>query len=94
MYIKASLLIHICSALFLIIVLVFRVNDYRRKLLDTRTSHEHFRSDNAANNALRALAQRDATQDCAAWLASGNNVAVSIPDMNIYINNSSNSPVK
>ncbi|EZA57361.1 6-phosphofructo-2-kinase/fructose-2,6-bisphosphatase isoform X1 [Ooceraea biroi] len=55
---------------------VFRVSDYRRKRLDTRTPHEHFRSDNAANNALRALAQRDAMQDCAAWLASGNNIAL------------------
>lgn len=56
---------------------MFRVNDYRRKQLEPRTSQEILRSDHAANNALRALAQRDAMQDCAAWLASGNTVAVS-----------------
>ncbi|XP_011635866.1 6-phosphofructo-2-kinase/fructose-2,6-bisphosphatase-like [Pogonomyrmex barbatus] len=55
---------------------VFRVSDYRRKRFESHISHEFFRSDNAANNTLRALAQRDAMQDCAAWLASGNTVAL------------------
>lgn len=59
-------------------VSVFRVNDYRRKRFEPHISHELLRSDNAANNALMALAQRDAMLDCAAWLASGNTVAVSI----------------
>ncbi|XP_012217433.1 6-phosphofructo-2-kinase/fructose-2,6-bisphosphatase isoform X2 [Linepithema humile] len=56
---------------------VFRVCDYRRKRLEPHISHDElFRSDNAANNALRTLAQRDAMQDCAAWLTSGNTVAL------------------
>ncbi|XP_020297034.1 6-phosphofructo-2-kinase/fructose-2,6-bisphosphatase-like isoform X2 [Pseudomyrmex gracilis] len=54
---------------------VFRVSDYRRKRLEPH-SIELFRSDNTVNNALRALARRDAMQDCAAWLASGNDVAL------------------
>lgn len=60
------------------LVSVFRVSDYRRKRFEPHISHELLRSDNAANNALMALAQRDAMLDCAAWLASGNTVAVSI----------------
>ncbi|XP_012533242.2 6-phosphofructo-2-kinase/fructose-2,6-bisphosphatase [Monomorium pharaonis] len=59
-----------------IITKVFRVSDYRRKRFEPHISHESFPSDNAANNALLALAQRDAMQDCAAWLASGNTVAI------------------
>ncbi|KYQ54721.1 6-phosphofructo-2-kinase/fructose-2,6-biphosphatase [Trachymyrmex zeteki] len=57
---------------------VFRVSDYRRKRFEPHISQELFRLDNAANNALIALAQRDTMQDCAAWLASGNTVAVII----------------
>lgn len=53
------------------------VSNYRRKRLEPYASHELFRPDHAANVALRALAQRDAMQDCASWLASGNSVAVS-----------------
>lgn len=56
---------------------MFRVSDYRRKRFEPHISQELFRLDNAANNALIALAQRDTMQDCAAWLASGNTVAVS-----------------
>lgn len=63
---------------FINLVSVFRVNDYRRKRFEPHISHELFRSDNVANNALMALAQRDAMQDCAVWLASGNTVAVNI----------------
>ncbi|KYN43725.1 6-phosphofructo-2-kinase/fructose-2,6-biphosphatase [Trachymyrmex septentrionalis] len=55
---------------------VFRVSDYRRKRFEPHISQELFRLDNAANNALIALAQRDTMQDCAAWLASGNTVAI------------------
>ena len=60
---------------------VMRVSDYRRKRLEPygeAVSHELFRPDHTANAALRALAQRDAMHDCAAWLAAGNSVAVSI----------------
>lgn len=60
------------------LVSVFRVSDYRRKRVEPHISRELLRSDNAANNALMALAQRDAMLDCSAWLASGNSVAVSI----------------
>lgn len=52
------------------------VSNYRRKRLEPYASHELFRPDHAANVALRALAQRDAMQDCASWLASGNSVAI------------------
>ncbi|KYN04929.1 PREDICTED: 6-phosphofructo-2-kinase/fructose-2,6-bisphosphatase-like [Cyphomyrmex costatus] len=55
---------------------VFRVSDYRRKRFEPHISQELFRLDNAAKNALIALAQRDTMQDCAAWLASGNTVAI------------------
>ncbi|XP_050461906.1 6-phosphofructo-2-kinase/fructose-2,6-bisphosphatase-like isoform X1 [Cataglyphis hispanica] len=55
---------------------VFRVSDYRRKRVEPHISRELLRSDNAANNALMALAQRDAMLDCSAWLASGNSVAL------------------
>ncbi|KYM78171.1 6-phosphofructo-2-kinase/fructose-2,6-biphosphatase [Atta colombica] len=54
---------------------VFRVNDYRRKRFEPHISQELF-LDNAANNTLIALTQRDTMQDCAAWLASGNTVAI------------------
>lgn len=57
------------------------VSDYRRKRLEPygeAVSHELFRPDHTANTALRALAQRDAMHDCAAWLTAGNSVAVSI----------------
>ncbi|CAD1475406.1 unnamed protein product, partial [Heterotrigona itama] len=58
---------------------VMRVSDYRRKRLEPygeAVSHELFRPDHTANAALRALAQRDAMHDCAAWLAAGNSVAI------------------
>ncbi|XP_058794280.1 6-phosphofructo-2-kinase/fructose-2,6-bisphosphatase-like isoform X1 [Phymastichus coffea] len=55
---------------------VMRVSDYRRKRLEPYASHELFRPDHEANVALRALAQRDAMQDCASWLAAGNTVAI------------------
>ncbi|CAK9812660.1 6-phosphofructo-2-kinase/fructose-2,6-bisphosphatase 1 [Anthophora plagiata] len=58
---------------------VMRVSDYRRKRLEPygeAVSHELFRPDHTANAALRALAQRDAMHDCAAWLAAGNTVAI------------------
>jgi 6-phosphofructo-2-kinase/fructose-2,6-biphosphatase len=55
---------------------VMRVSDYRRKKLERYASHELFRPDHEANVALRALAQRDAMQDCASWLATGNSVAI------------------
>ncbi|XP_070160283.1 6-phosphofructo-2-kinase/fructose-2,6-bisphosphatase isoform X1 [Polyergus mexicanus] len=55
---------------------VFRVSDYRRKRVEPHISRELLRSDNAANNALMALAQRDAMLDCSAWLASGNSVTL------------------
>ncbi|KAL0113371.1 hypothetical protein PUN28_012503 [Cardiocondyla obscurior] len=55
---------------------VFRVSEYRRKRFEPHISQEFFRSDNAANSTLIALAQRDAMQDCAAWLTSGSSVAI------------------
>ncbi|XP_034947081.1 6-phosphofructo-2-kinase/fructose-2,6-bisphosphatase-like isoform X2 [Chelonus insularis] len=55
---------------------VMRVSDYRRKKLELYGTHELFRPDHAANSALRSLATRDAMHDCAAWLASGNSVAI------------------
>lgn len=57
---------------------VLRVSDYRRKRVEPyeAVSHELFRPDHAANAALRALAQRDAMHECAAWLAAGNSVAI------------------
>lgn len=58
---------------------VMRVSDYRRKRLEPYgevVSHELFRPDHKANTALRALAQRDAMQDCASWLAAGNSIAI------------------
>lgn len=58
---------------------VMRVSEYRRKRLEPygeAVSHELFRPDHTANAALRALAQRDAMHDCAAWLAAGNSVAI------------------
>ncbi|EFN82326.1 6-phosphofructo-2-kinase/fructose-2,6-bisphosphatase [Harpegnathos saltator] len=57
---------------------VFHVIDYRKKQSEPHTSHDvtFFRLDQAASNATRILAQRDAMQDCASWLASGNNVAI------------------
>ncbi|XP_015110998.1 6-phosphofructo-2-kinase/fructose-2,6-bisphosphatase isoform X1 [Diachasma alloeum] len=55
---------------------VMRVSDYRRKKLELYGTHELFRPDHAANSALRSLATRDAMHDCAAWLASGNTVAI------------------
>lgn len=58
-----------------------RVSDYRRKKLELYGTHELFRPDHAANSALRSLATRDAMHDCAAWLASGNTVAVSIREL-------------
>ena len=61
-----------------LLVAVMRVSDYRRKRLEPYASHELFRPDHEANVAIRALAQRDAMQDCASWLAAGNSVAVSI----------------
>lgn len=66
------------------LVSVFRVSDYRRKRVEPHISRELLRSDNAANNALMALAQRDAMLDCSAWLASGNSVAVSIHGMYLW----------
>ncbi|XP_024942359.1 6-phosphofructo-2-kinase/fructose-2,6-bisphosphatase isoform X2 [Cephus cinctus] len=55
---------------------VMRVSDYRRKRLELYASHELFQPDHAANSGLRALARRDAIHDCAAWLASGNTIAI------------------
>ncbi|XP_017893458.1 6-phosphofructo-2-kinase/fructose-2,6-bisphosphatase-like isoform X1 [Ceratina calcarata] len=58
---------------------VMRVSDYRRKRLEPygeAVSHELFRPDHTANAALRALAERDAMHDCAAWLAAGNSIAI------------------
>ncbi|KAG7206708.1 hypothetical protein KM043_000381 [Ampulex compressa] len=58
---------------------VMRVSEYRKKRLEPygqAGSEELFRPDQAANAALRGLAQRDAMHDCAAWLASGNSVAI------------------
>ncbi|XP_074098073.1 6-phosphofructo-2-kinase/fructose-2,6-bisphosphatase isoform X2 [Cotesia typhae] len=55
---------------------VMRVSDYRRKKLELYGTHEFFRPDHAANSALRQLATRDAMQDCAGWLSSGNTVAI------------------
>ncbi|XP_053983743.1 6-phosphofructo-2-kinase/fructose-2,6-bisphosphatase 1-like isoform X1 [Hylaeus volcanicus] len=57
---------------------VMRVSEYRRKRhpYGESVSHELFRPDHTANAALRATAQREAMQDCAAWLASGNSVAI------------------
>lgn len=58
---------------------VMRVSEYRRKRLEPygeAVSHELFQPDHTANAALRALAQRDAMHDCAAWLAAGNSVAI------------------
>lgn len=59
-----------------------RVSDYRRKKLELYGTHELFRPDHAANSDLRSLATRDAMHDCAAWLASGKTVAVSIKNLN------------
>jgi len=61
---------------------VFRVKDYRRKRFEPHISQELF-LDNAANNTLIALTQRDTMQDCAAWLASGNTVAVSTKTLKV-----------
>lgn len=58
---------------------IMSVSDYRRKRLEPygeAVSHELFRPDHTANTALRALAQRDAMHDCAAWLTAGNSVAI------------------
>ncbi|XP_017766784.1 PREDICTED: LOW QUALITY PROTEIN: 6-phosphofructo-2-kinase/fructose-2,6-bisphosphatase-like [Eufriesea mexicana] len=58
---------------------VMKVSDYRRKRVQPygeAVSHELFRPDHTANATLRALAQRDAMHDCAAWLAGGNSVAI------------------
>lgn len=60
---------------------MMKVSDYRRKRVQPygeAVSHELFRPDHTANATLRAQAQRDAMHDCAAWLAAGNSVAVSI----------------
>ncbi|XP_014475478.1 PREDICTED: 6-phosphofructo-2-kinase/fructose-2,6-bisphosphatase-like isoform X2 [Dinoponera quadriceps] len=56
----------------------FHVIDYRRKQPESETSHDltFFRLDHTTSNTIRILAQRDAMQDCAAWLASGNTVAI------------------
>ncbi|XP_032685637.1 6-phosphofructo-2-kinase/fructose-2,6-bisphosphatase-like [Odontomachus brunneus] len=56
---------------------VFHVSDYRRKP-EAQTSHDltFFQLDHAASNTIRILTQRDAMQDCAAWLVSGNSVAI------------------
>ncbi|XP_076242324.1 6-phosphofructo-2-kinase/fructose-2,6-bisphosphatase isoform X2 [Calliopsis andreniformis] len=58
---------------------VMRVSEYRRKRLEPYSeamSQELFRPDHTANATLRAMAQRDAMHDCAAWLAAGNSVAI------------------
>ena len=55
-----------------------RVSDYRRKTLERYASHELFRSDLKDNVGIRAMAQKQAMEDCSSWLAAGNTVAVSI----------------
>ncbi|XP_014223062.1 6-phosphofructo-2-kinase/fructose-2,6-bisphosphatase-like isoform X1 [Trichogramma pretiosum] len=55
---------------------VMRVSDYRRKRQEPYISNGIFRPDHEASSALLDLAQQDAMQDCASWLAAGNTIAI------------------
>jgi len=62
--------------------LVFCVSSYRRKHIESYSSHDLFRKENSEAAEIRQLSAQEAQDDATKWLQDGGDVAVSI---NIYM---------
>lgn len=59
-------------------VLVFSVSSYRRKHIESYSSHDLFRKENSEAAEIRQLSAQEAQGDATKWLQDGGDVAVSI----------------
>jgi hypothetical protein len=62
----------------LALFIVFSVSSYRRKHIESYSSHDLFRKENSEAAEIRQLSAQEAQDDATKWLQDGGDVAVSI----------------
>lgn len=62
----------------LVLFIVFSVSSYRRKHIESYSSHDLFRKENSEAAEIRQLSAQEAQDDATKWLQDGGDVAVSI----------------
>lgn len=63
--------------MFLFMFIVFSVSSYRRKHIESYSSHDLFRKENSEAAEIRQLSAQEAQDDATKWLQDGGDVAVS-----------------
>lgn len=66
------------TILIFVYFLVFCVSSYRRKHIESYSSHDLFRKENSEAAEIRQLSAQEAQDDATKWLQDGGDIAVSI----------------